>query len=384
VGKRERPLNTDVNVSSYNLKKILEELTKYSHRAPGSSEALKAASFIESLLRDYLKAGETRNFSWKTQYWFCSFSQLYSEKTGREIIHLPLAFSGNGNVAGKTVFVRYPEKEPIPREIENKIALVLTSYCYRNNILRRLEKNRALGTVFITKVPGNLIKESIVKENVTLPAVAISLEEGLELIRSRDSLLLGVEGGSTISEAKGISYTLQGRGDKTYLLFAHYDSMLYSPGAHENASGTTVLLEVARILNFRTLLNTYLFLFLPIKMRKNGMILEDVLKDVNYQGVIIVDRVGSLYGRRIAVIQGFKKEQVKIISILQSTGYYVLISEKKPWYSKRFSTENILYLTEAPSYFANTPLDLSSYISVSSLMEVVKTLLALINVLEGR
>lgn len=89
-------------------------------------------------------------------------------------------------------------------------------------------------------------------EPVSIPALALSGRAGTLLLESlrQGPLTLRLDSDTLIATRTGINIvaTRAGASPKTIVLGAHYDTVTNSPGANDNASGTAVLLELARIL----------------------------------------------------------------------------------------------------------------------------------------
>ena len=87
----------------------------------------------------------------------------------------------------------------------------------------------------------------------SIPAIAVSRADGLRLSRASAAgdLKARIEIDAHTWEARGknLLATLRGRGEEFLAATAHRDSRPQSPGANDNASGSVVLLELARALS---------------------------------------------------------------------------------------------------------------------------------------
>lgn len=109
----------------------------------------------------------------------------------------------------------------------------------------------AIGLVIVNNRPGsfsgNLTGES------TIPVLALSSEQGQPLLeRSRRESLnatLTVNARRQEITGRNVIAHLEGVTQPKVLLGGHYDSVLGSPGANDNASGTAVVLAIARHLS---------------------------------------------------------------------------------------------------------------------------------------
>ncbi len=88
--------------------------------------------------------------------------------------------------------------------------------------------------------------------SVPIPALALSGQDGAALLEAlgKGPLTLRLDSETTIETRSGVNLiaTRPGSSEKTFVFGAHYDSVTNSSGANDNASGTAVLLELARVL----------------------------------------------------------------------------------------------------------------------------------------
>jgi Zn-dependent M28 family amino/carboxypeptidase len=86
-----------------------------------------------------------------------------------------------------------------------------------------------------------------------IPVLALSGEQGKPLLEGRQSepleVSLNVNTKQGLVTGRNVVAHLQGVTKPSVLLGAHYDSVVGSPGANDNASGTAVVLEIARNLS---------------------------------------------------------------------------------------------------------------------------------------
>ena len=87
---------------------------------------------------------------------------------------------------------------------------------------------------------------------VPIPALALSGQTGAELLAliAKGPLTLRLDSETVIEPRTGVNLvaTRPGASPRTLVFGAHYDSVTNSSGANDNASGTAVLLELARVL----------------------------------------------------------------------------------------------------------------------------------------
>jgi aminopeptidase YwaD len=161
----------------------------------------------------------------------------------------PVAFSPAGIVEAELVDggLGYPEELA---GASGKLALI------RRGDLRFAEKVAnaaaagAVGVILYNDSPGNIFA-SLFTEGA-LPAVMLSGDEGesLRSLVATDPLRaeLRVAGGTESRLGRNVIAHREGTSGRTVVVGAHYDSVPAGPGANDNASGTAVMLEVARVL----------------------------------------------------------------------------------------------------------------------------------------
>lgn len=90
------------------------------------------------------------------------------------------------------------------------------------------------------------------RDQVEIPTIALSGAAGQEIINrlASGTVRAQIKSDSGVEERTGYNVigTLKGKTDETIVLGGHYDSVSAGPGAGDNASGTAVVLELARAL----------------------------------------------------------------------------------------------------------------------------------------
>ncbi|MFX1577731.1 MAG: M28 family metallopeptidase [Promethearchaeota archaeon] len=79
------------------------------------------------------------------------------------------------------------------------------------------------------------------------PVISVSYEDGAQLLANARELTIHADVTILQSESYNILGEIPGEEPDVILLSAHYDTAPYSPGAADNAGGTAILLELARI-----------------------------------------------------------------------------------------------------------------------------------------
>lgn len=225
-------------------------LVKLGPRVAGTPVMNKASTY---LLEEYRKAGyvaEVQTFTYP------KFEDLGSKlSVGKTTIQ---GRALNGSLAGKPTapLVAVPNvgraADFASVDVKGAIAIV------RRGEIRFLEKAEnaaaagAVGLIIVNIEPGNLSGGALGGE-AKIPVLALSGERGGPLLeRARSERLkasLNVNTRQRVVTGRNVVAHLKGVTRPSVLLGGHYDSVLGAPGANDNASGTAVVLEIARNLS---------------------------------------------------------------------------------------------------------------------------------------
>lgn len=227
----------------------VQALVKLGPRISGTPVMDLASTY---LLEEYRKAGyvaEVQTFT------YSKFEDLGSNLTigGTTIKGRAL----NGSLAGKLTapLVAVPNvgraADFASVDVKGAIAIV------RRGEIRFLEKAQnaaaagAVGLVLVNTEPGNLYGTLGVAR---IPVLALSGEQGRPLLdRARLKVGLNVNTRQRVVTGRNVVAHLKGVTRPSVLLGGHYDSVPGAPGANDNASGTAVVLEIARNLSDKSL-----------------------------------------------------------------------------------------------------------------------------------
>jgi len=155
-------------------------------------------------------------------------------------------------VNGELLYLESVAEETITPEIDGKI--LMTQGFYRNG-LELFSKYRPLAIISIGRRPGAPLgsgwgSAKLRDKYGPMPIVNIKFEDGLKLLESgakKVHLVAEIESKKTesqnvIGELKGSS-----KPDEIVLIGGHYDSVPGVPGASDNAGGTAIIMELARV-----------------------------------------------------------------------------------------------------------------------------------------
>lgn len=163
-----------------------------------------------------------------------------------------LGETGPKGITGEIIHIETTDEEYLTPEITGKI--VLTNGIKRKN-LERISELEPLGFIFIENYPktlhkhfwGNFPRD---KDYGNFPSVRIRFEEGLNLLKkgARKAKIV-VETERSTEKTKNIIAELKGttHPDEIVLVGGHYDTVPDVSGASDNAGGTAITLELARV-----------------------------------------------------------------------------------------------------------------------------------------
>lgn len=165
--------------------------------------------------------------------------------TGREIAAAALRGGAAGEVRGRLVDAGLGREGDFPREAQGAIVLFQRGEVFFTDMARQARDAGALAVVIANREPG--LFQGDLDPPSDLPVVAIDQAAGAEL---RALLAQGreVEARLTVAErytARNVIARRQGAACRT-LSGGHFDSVPVAAGANDNASGSALVLELAR------------------------------------------------------------------------------------------------------------------------------------------
>jgi Zn-dependent M28 family amino/carboxypeptidase len=204
------------------------------------------------LLEEYRKAGYVAQVQTFT---YSKFQDLGSTLTVGDMTIPGRAL--NGSLAGKlkAPLVAVPNvgrsADFASVNVRGAIAIVRRGEI---RFLQKAENAAAAGAVGLIIVNTHLGNFSGTLGGATpIPVLALSGEQGKPLLEGRQSepleVSLNVNTRQGLVTGRNVVAHLEGVTKPSVLLGAHYDSVVGSPGANDNASGTAVVLEIARNLS---------------------------------------------------------------------------------------------------------------------------------------
>lgn len=243
--------NINKEINADNMYDTVAYLSKQP-RAAGTEGEIKAVEYIESKFKSLgyeTKVQEFPVYDFKEKH----RSVIINDKPLEGDIR---AFSGNvsGNVTAELMNVDKARPSDIPVEVKGKIALVelgeIPIFAKLNNLLEK----GAAGVIMYNDHPAGSF-EGKASERQYIPAVAITRDQGLELAALLQEGSVVVTLDVEVEKIRHTSYNViatlkpnknQDTG-QIVTIGAHHDSVPYGPGANDDASGVSAVLELARI-----------------------------------------------------------------------------------------------------------------------------------------
>lgn len=224
----------------------VEVLVNLGPRVTGTPVVEKASTY---LVNEYRKAGyvtEVQTFT------YSKFRDNGSHITidGEKIKGTALNGTIPGNLNAPVVVVpNYGRKADFASaNVAGAIAIVKRGEIRFSEKAKNALAAGAIGLVIINNKSGDLYGS--LTEEVKIPVLTLSKEKGdrviQELQRVAQNVSLKIDVQNRNITGHNIIAHLEGVTQPKILLGAHYDSVVGSPGANDNASGTAVLLSLAR------------------------------------------------------------------------------------------------------------------------------------------
>lgn len=243
------PLKQNQSVNRSRVGADVQALVKLGPRVAGTPVMNKASTY---LIEEYRKAGyvtEVQTFT------YSKFQDLGSNITvgGRTIKGLALNGSQAGKITAPLVLVPNVGRTADFASVDVKGAIAIV----QRGEIRFLEKAQnaaaagASGLAIVNTESGNF--PGTLGGAAKIPVLALSGDLGsplIERVRSeRIEVSLNVNTHQGTVTGRNVVAHLKNVTQPSVLLGGHYDSVPGSPGANDNASGTAVVLEIARNLS---------------------------------------------------------------------------------------------------------------------------------------
>ncbi|PLR77943.1 aminopeptidase [Bacillus sp. V3-13] len=256
--KIEQIVTKRINVD--NIYNNIDFLSK-TPRVAGTESEKKAVEFINSQFKKYGYKTEIQEFKF-IGYTPPDTVELSVDGFSGELHPAAFTFSVNGNVSGELASAGLGKKDELQNlNLTGKIAFIKRGEIpFAEKVLNAAEKG-AVGVVIYNNVDGPLNGTLGTANDKYVPAVSLSKSEGeslASLLNSGQTLtaaltIAGAESGERTSHnviATKPPTSKKKSTNEIIVLGAHHDSVAGAPGANDDASGTAMTLELARVLKF--------------------------------------------------------------------------------------------------------------------------------------
>ncbi len=299
--------------------RAFEILNKMSYvRTAGSKEELECANYLNKYVKSFGIESELQEFEIDSNIVHHVSLEVFGENN-HTIFCKALGNSGTTSKEGITAPLCYVENvlDANLLDVKGKIALVSTPLVPEK--MKKLYDAGALAYIQIggsMSDPKEMINEvrngrvrSKGKEDYNFPGVIIHINEAEKLLREnvKEVKLVLVQDCNVKVKSQNVVATIEGteKPEEIIAFTAHYDSVIYSNGAWDNATGSVTIMELMHYFNQHRPKRTLKFIWCGSE--EEGLLgskayvekYQEELK--NYLFCINVDLTGVLLGFDIAV-----------------------------------------------------------------------------------
>lgn len=217
-------------------------------RAAGTDGEKRAANYIRDQLASYGYAVSLQPFPVQSVIDIGTTLGVIAPQQ-QTIPALALQASGNGTVQTNVVLAGLGRTGDFPPDTSGKIALVQRGEITFGDKVANAAAAGAVGVIIYNDQPGPFAGQ--IRTVAAIPAVSISQEDGQALARTLAggpvTARLTVQTRTETRQSQNVLAERPG-GNCRVVAGGHYDSVPAGPGANDNASGTAVVMEMARVL----------------------------------------------------------------------------------------------------------------------------------------
>lgn len=262
-------ISTQIEITTNYENKILQSInadSMYNHitylsktpRPAGSPEEGTAVTFIKKELDSYGYKTEVQSFPFK-QYISPHTLELSVENFNKELQPLSMEYSIDGHVSGEVLIAGKGKKEELKNlDLTGKIALLERGdISFAEKVINVTAKG-AIGAIIYNHEPSTIGGSLGSLKKTSIPAIFLSKEHGNQLVTHLESttktkVTIKIDGSETKQNTSHNviatkSPTQKVNNPEIIVIGSHHDSVPEAPGANDNASGTAMTLELARIL----------------------------------------------------------------------------------------------------------------------------------------
>ena len=221
-------------------------------RAGGTDGERQAANYLRDEFTSWGYAAEEQQFPVQV-YKPISTTLEETAPGAKTLTPLPLINAATGQAEGEIAVVNgIGEAGDFPASVASRIALIQRGTITFTEKVRNAQSAGAIGVIIYNNAPGNL--QAPLAAPSTVPAVTISQEEGQALVAAAQGgtvrVRMSIKATITTNQSQNVLARAPGS-DCRVIVGGHYDSVPAGPSANDNGSGTTVAMEMARVLATR-------------------------------------------------------------------------------------------------------------------------------------
>ena len=233
-------------ISSENMYNTIKYLSAVPREA-GTEGEVRGVEYIESQFKSL--GLETRRIPFPIYDYKTHKQQAIAD--GVDLNGRAFSGSGSGNVTAELVNVGKALAGTVPDDVNGKIALVERGDITFVEKVQNVVAKGAVGVLMYNTGSGNNFGQA----NGEVPAVAITRDQGLELVEKLKNGPINATLDVDIERIEKTSYVVEAKlkpkknkdTGQIVTIGSHHDSVPNGPGANDDASGVSAVLELARI-----------------------------------------------------------------------------------------------------------------------------------------
>lgn len=224
---------------------IVEELTK-APRVSGTASEARAAEYLAGLLRSYGYSTEVMEFEFDGDRYRAGQIVV----NGASIQALSLSGSPGGKVEAATAYVGLADGAGIgSQDLSGKIAVADRGTLNFIDKYANVKAKGAIGLIVVNHLPGPF--SGNLTTAASFPVVAVAKEDGAPALdAAKRGATMSIEAAASTGKTKALNVLAKPTADSEckILVGGHFDSVPGAPGANDNASGASNVIELARAL----------------------------------------------------------------------------------------------------------------------------------------
>ncbi|OCA90390.1 aminopeptidase [Bacillus sp. FJAT-27225] len=245
------------NINVDNIYNNIEYLSR-TPRVAGTEAEQKAIQYVKQQFESYGYKTELQEFNF---YGYTAPHTVQLQVDGfSDLKPLSFTYGMDGKATGEIVYAGLGQVSELANlDLTGKIALIQRgSISFADKVLNAAAKGAA-GVIIFNNAPGTLNGTFGAPNDNYVPAVALTQADGQALLAAVNSgskpnatiNIVGAEGGMRTSHnviATKAPTNKNKAVNEIIALGAHHDSVAGAPGANDDASGTSMVLELARVM----------------------------------------------------------------------------------------------------------------------------------------